>query len=278
MKEYIKKGHARKLSDKEGNTISTRTNYNPHHSVANFNKPIKLCIIFDAAAKFSNTSLNQQLVKGPHLLNSLIGILLRFREGQCAIIDDIEAMYHQVQGCLKEGTDSLRFLWRENFNPSIDEYIISVHKFGKVDWPCCANWALKRTAIDNKPKFSLRAIEAVNCYMNDYLDSFPGLEEGIKVIVEVVQLLKLSGFNLTKFVSDNSEIDKYTRHQSPTAKDLINLDLDETPIEQALGVLWDPKQDVLKIKTVNKELPNTKRGILSFVSSIFDPLELYLDH
>ena len=153
-----------------------------------------------------------------------------------------------------------------------------MHKFGKVDWPCCANWALKRTAIDNKPKFSLRAIEAVNCYMNDYLDSFPGLEEGIKVIVEVVQLLKLSGFNLTTFVSDNSEIDKYTRHQSPTAKDLINLDLDETPIEQALRVLWDPKQDVLKIKTVNKELPNTKRGILSFVSSIFDPLELYLDH
>ena len=273
MKEYIKKGYARKLSDKKANTVSPRTNYIPHHSVTNINKPNKLRIVFDAAAKFSNTSLNQHLLKGPDLLNSLVGILLRFREGQYAIIGDIEAMYHQVK-VLKEDTDSLRFLWRENFNASIDEYIMCVHIFGKVDSPCCANWALKRTAIDNKPKFSLRAIEAVleHFYMDDYLDSFPDLEAAIKVIVEVIQLLKLGGFNLTKFVSNNSEIDKYTRQQSSTAKDLVNLDLDETPIERALGVLWDPKQDVLKIKTVNKEVPNTKRGILSFVSSIFDPL------
>ena len=95
----------------------------------------------------------------------------------------------------------MRFLWRENSNASIDEYIMCVHIFGKVDSPCCANWALKRTAIDNKPKFSLRAIEAVleYFYIEDYLKSFPGLEEAIKVIVEVVQLLKLGGFNLTNF-------------------------------------------------------------------------------
>ena len=42
-------------------------------------------------------------------------------------------------------------------------------------------------------------------------------------------------------------------------------DLDETAIERALGVLWDPKQVVLKIKTINKEVPNAKRDILSFV-------------
>ena len=33
-------------------------------------------------------------------------------------------------------------------------------------------------------------------YMDDYLDSFPDLEEAIKVIAEVIQLLKLPGFNL----------------------------------------------------------------------------------
>ena len=60
-----------------------------------------------------------------------------------------------------------------------------VHILGKVDSLCCANWVLKRTAIDNKPKFSLRAIEAVleRFYMDDYLHSFPGLEKVIKVIV-----------------------------------------------------------------------------------------------
>ena len=117
MKEYIKKGYTRKLCDKEGNTISPRANYIPHHSVTNINKPIKLSIAFDAAAKLPNTSLNQHLLKGPDLLNGLIGILLRFREGQYAKIVDIEAMYHQVK-VLKEDTDSLRFLWQENFNAS----------------------------------------------------------------------------------------------------------------------------------------------------------------
>ena len=109
MKKYIKKGYARKLSDKEANTISPRTNYVPHHSVTKINKLNKLRIAFDAAAKFSNTSLNQHLLKGPNILNSLIGILLRFREDQYAIIGDIEAMHHQVK-VLKDDTDSLRFL------------------------------------------------------------------------------------------------------------------------------------------------------------------------
>ena len=55
-------------------------------------------------------------------------------------------MYHHVK-VLKEDTDSLRFLWREKFNASIDEYIMCVHIFGKDDSPCCANWALKMTNL-----------------------------------------------------------------------------------------------------------------------------------
>ena len=221
MKEYIKKGYAQKLNDKEANIISPRTNYIPHHSLTNINKPNKLHIVFDAATKFSNTSLNQHLLKGPDLLNSLIGIFLRFR-GQYAILGDMEAMYHQAK-VLKEDTDCLRFLWCENFNACINEYIMRVHIFCNIGFPCCANWdnAGKRTAMDNTPKFSLRSIEAglEHFYMGNYLDFLPGLEEAIKVIVEVLQLLILDGFNLTKFVSNNSEINKFTCQQSPTAKE-----------------------------------------------------------
>ena len=44
------------------------------------------------------------------------------------------------------------------------------------------------------------------------------------------------------------------------------------PIERALGVLWQPEKDILKIKSIEKKLPATKREILSFISTIFDPL------
>ena len=40
--------------------------------------------------------------------------------------------------------------------------------------------------------------------------------------------------------------------------------------------MWDPEQDVLQIKVIYKEVSNTKRGILSFVSSIFDPLGILI--
>ena len=109
-------------------------------------------------------------------------------------------------------------------------------------------------------------------YMDDYFDSFPSLEQAISVIVDVIQLLKLGGFNLTKFVSNNLEILKYTTRELPSKNKLVNLDLNQTSIEQTLGIFWDPEQEVLRIKVINKKVPNTKRGILSFVSSIFDLL------
>ena len=195
MNDYIKKGYAQQLSESEVKKTSPKTNYVPHHGVTNINKPNKVRVVFDAAAKYSETSLNQNLLKGPDLLSSLIGILMRFREGQFAIMGDIEAMFHQVQ-VIKEDTDSLRFLWRTNPNLPINEYIMQVHLFGKTDSPCCANWALKSTALDNNSECSLKVIEAIleHFYMDDYLDSFPSLEQATSVIGDVIQLLKSGGF------------------------------------------------------------------------------------
>ena len=152
------------------------------------------------------------------------------------------------------------------------------HIFGTTDSPCCANWTLKSTALDNKNEYSGRVIEAIldHFYMDDYLDSLPSLEQGISVIVDVMQLLKASGFNLTKFVSNSQEILKYTTQELPLKNRLVNLDLNQASIEPTLGILWDPEQDVLRIKVINKEVPNTKRGILSFAIFIFDPLGILI--
>ena len=111
--------------------------------------------------------------------------------------------------------------------------------------------------------------------MDDYLDSFSSLERAVSAIVDGIQLLKSSGFNLTKFVSNNQEILNYITQELQSENKLANLDLNQTAIEKTLwdivGILWDLEQDVLQIKVINKEAPNTKRGILSFASSTFDP-------
>ena len=77
--------------------------FNPH-------KPDKLRIVFDCAAKHMGVSLNDVLLQGPDLLNSLVGVLTRFRSESVAFAADIESMFHQVK-VNPEDRDFLKFLW-----------------------------------------------------------------------------------------------------------------------------------------------------------------------
>ena len=90
INDYIEKGHATKLSNKRSNKISNITNYIPHRYVLKPNKPGKIRVVFDAAATHNNILSNEKLLKGPVLLNSVIGLLMRFRKGEYAVMADIE--------------------------------------------------------------------------------------------------------------------------------------------------------------------------------------------
>ena len=52
-------------------------------------------------------------------------------------------------------------------------------------------------------------------------------------------------------------------------KDLL---LNQLSIERALGVRWDVESDTFGFKISVKDRPATRRGILSVVSSVYDPL------
>ena len=110
IEECVNKGYARKLTPEEAAKRSKMTWYLPHHPVVNANKPNKCRVVYDAAAKFDGTSLNDQLYQGPDLANSLTRVLIRFREEEIAITADLEAMFHQVK-VLPRDADALRFLW-----------------------------------------------------------------------------------------------------------------------------------------------------------------------
>ena len=78
INNYIKQGYVRKLTEEEREKASNRTWYLPRHPVFNPKKPDKIRVVFDAAARNKGQSLNSSLCTGPDLLNSLIGVLLRF--------------------------------------------------------------------------------------------------------------------------------------------------------------------------------------------------------
>ena len=253
--------------------------YLPHHPVINVNKD-KIRIVFDCSAKHKGTSLNDQVLQGPDLTNKLTSVLLRFREDKVAVIGDVEAMYHQVRVPTKD-RDMLRFLWFEENDTGgrLKEYRMTVHLFGGIWSSSAANYALRRTADDhgnNEGVHSSEAAESIlmNFYVDDWLASFPSREKAIKLIGNITDLLSQGRFKLTKFIS----IDKKVLKSIPPdrrAKGLIDVDLDidlEMPHERALGIKWNTNKDTFyfKVKPVSK--PNTRRGIISIISSIYDPL------
>lgn len=113
--------------------------YVPHHGVYHSRKGT-LRVVFDCGAVFKGTSLNCQLLQGPDLTNSLIGILIKFRQELVALMADIKAMFHQVKVSEKH-VDYLRFLWWPNGDVQQDlvEYRMNVHLFGAMSSPSCAN-------------------------------------------------------------------------------------------------------------------------------------------
>jgi hypothetical protein len=50
------------------------------------------------------------------------------------------------------------------------------------------------------------------------------------------------------------------------------IDLEHLPIERVLGVQWNVESDVFGFKIVVKIRPSTRRGLLSVVSTVYDPL------
>ena len=151
---------------------------------------------------------------------------------------------------------------------------MTTHLFGGVWSPSCANFTLKRTAEEYGGGFDAETIERVdkNFYVDDCLKSVPE-EAAIPLVEQLRELLALGGFRLTKWLSNSREVIR-TLPEPEKAKSIAEMDLDKDglPSERALGVLWSVEEDNFTFDTNVKEKPLTKRGLLSVVSSVYDPL------
>ena len=228
--DYIKLGHAKLLSKEEISNFSNKTNYIPHHGVVNINKPGTVLVVLNTSMKCDNISLNDKLLPVIDYLNSLIGVLTKFRYGKYAIMGDIEKMFLQVK-VIEEYLDALHFIWRDSDQDKISDSLMLSHLFGKKDSPCINNRSLKQS-VKNEAKI----------VFNTY------------------------GFQLTKFLSNLPTVLKLL----PSSKILSKfVDVDSgSDAGRMLGLIWDINTDKLSFKPVTKIFLETKQGILSMISTI----------
>ena len=266
----ISKGYVRLVNKQELQDTRDENQWLlPHNPVVHPNKPGKVRRVCNAASKYMGTSLNDALITGPDLLNSLIGILLRFRQYPVAVTADIEAMFLQVEVTEKDQR-AFRFLWRESPSEDVNVYQYTRHVFGSKDSPTCANYALQRTARDNFEEYKNAAQAILNdFYMDDFIKSLKTADEALELSIKLKDLLTKGGFNLTKWISNQTNL------VASVCESKDHGILDEAHCMFVLGLKWNVAKDTLMIdRGLQRELSSnpTQRELLSFVSSVFDPL------
>ena len=113
----------------------------------------------------------------------------------------------------------------------------------------------------------------INFYVDDCLKSLPTVAAAIAHIHDPQNLLSKGGFKLTKWVSNSREVLEAIPEQERSAEfKRLDLHNDELPPQRALGMKWCVESDIFFFDVHDEARPPTRRGILSLVSSVFDPL------
>jgi len=159
---------------------------------------------------------------------SLIGVLLRFRERQVAIMNDAEGMFHQVRVSQKH-RDVLKSLWwkDEDVRSQQEVYIMVVQLFGGICSTSCTNFALRRTAEDNVKDYSPEVVETVkrDIYVDDCLSSQYFRGEATDILDGMTSLVSKGGFHITLWCSSDKGVIK-SISPSERAKEVNCLDRD----------------------------------------------------
>ncbi|XP_026112361.1 uncharacterized protein LOC113091129 [Carassius auratus] len=256
----------------EGQQVDEESWFIPHHLVQHNGK---YRLVFNCSFAYQGMSLNQQLLPGPTLGASLLGVLLRFRQYAVAISGDIRGMFHQVR-LLPEDRPLLRFIWRNmprKDPPDIYEW--QVLPFGTTCSPCCATFALQMHVRCQQfgNEEVLQSIER-SFYVDNCLQSLPTAEEAKRLIDKMRPLLASGGFEIRQWATN---IPSVVQHLPSKARsESIELWLRQNhsdPLEPALGLMWHCLEDSLgyRHRTLAEDHP-TMRYIYKVLATQYDPL------
>ncbi len=259
--------------------------YLPHFAVIRPDKvSSQIRTVMDAAVRCNGQpSLNDNVYKGPKLVNELVNVLLRFRRFKYTVAADIEKMFHKLQ-MPQEDRDFHRFLWRERSTDHVQIYRWRSHVFGNAGSPCVAIFAIKEHARKQRLTFPEAADTIIfSTLVDDAMDSRQTLQEAELLLTQLREMLALMDMQIKKVVTNSSALmETVPQEERSPSLSIANLcQKDETlPLVKALGVIYLPEEDAF---TFTMSLPEattswTKRMMLRFQARLYDPHGLLLPH
>ncbi|XP_046549034.1 uncharacterized protein LOC124259013 [Haliotis rubra] len=260
------------ISDEKAEATSESW-YIPHHVVKNNDKHR---LVFNCSFEHNGESLNSNLLPGPTLGSSLLGVFLRFRQHAVAVTGDIKAMFHQIR-LLPEDRPLLRFLWRDmkrEETPIVYEW--QVLPFGTTCSPCCATFALQKHVMDNIEgnEDVARCINQA-FYVDNCLDSTPTVEEAQQLVSKTRSVLAKGGLNIRQWASNIPDVvkDLPPESRSDNCELWLNFGRTGETQEPTLGLRWQCDTDAITYRYRPIEYTElTMRVIYPTLATQYDPI------
>jgi hypothetical protein len=279
VQKLIDKGYAEEIPAAELSQEGGVTHYVPLYFIHPLNKRLRL--VYDFHAKTAGIPFNDYLIGNLNLLQRLDKIVAMSRKGRYIIKCDVQEMYLQIQ--LKtEDRDCARFVFRFNREDDIKHYRMKVLPFGCSSAPAISQYiknVVAESVHESHPETYKALVE--HTYMDDTVHAHDDEEELARIAINVRITMKDKGFNVLKWNANSSQIvqDIETAFQHENQENLVSRKVKE----RLLGYEYDFKMDTISTAFCFEEIAEnlrkpierpTKRQVLSFLNSLFDPLGL----
>ena len=287
MKKYIDRGVIVRIPPEELREWKGPVNYVSHHAVhkpESSSTPVR--IVMNSSLQYKGLSLNSILAKGPNMLNSMLGVLIRFRMWTYGLVWDISKAYQQlVTGSTEKHVR--RILWRDlrvDCNP--DVHGLTCVTFG--DRPAAAQLEVaKKMVADTYNHVNPKAARMIK--EDSYVDGSNDFEQ-LKIDAEdIKKIFAGGGFQVKGMVMSG---DSEAKVVEPWG---------DTELARVFGIKWEPTTDCFSFSVqinVTKKFKGvrlaenltqetllriltmdlTRRIILGIVNTCHDPLGLLMSN
>lgn len=238
----------------------------PHRPVVRedpFVTTTKVRPVFNCSLKTGGApSLNEAAYPGTDLMSDLMGLLNYFRINKYVLLADIAKAFLMIK--LKSNFDKNKFSFLLFRNGKYLPYRYNTIIFGFISSPFILNFIIKYHAKACNDSLVSQAL-ASKFYVDNLIYSCNTEEEALHLFKNASSKMDEVGFKLRQWCSNSSNIRSEFNPEDSSEDQLVKV----------LGYIYDPKLDTLSVKMPQLDKnASTKRGILSNVSSVFDPLGL----
>ncbi len=109
--------------------------------------------------------------------------------------------------------------------------------------------------------------------MDDGLKSLPSAEMAIDLLKRTQDMLAGSNLKLHKLASNSKEVmGVFPSEDYANSMKELDLGVSSLPMQRSLGLLWNLDTDCFNFHIQKDRRPYTRRGLLSVINSLYDPL------